>query len=50
MQEDAYGIDHPVCYFSRKFNKHQLNYSTNRERDVSFIIGFAIFDSLCELN
>lgn len=28
VQEEANGIDHPVCYFSRKFNKHQLNYST----------------------
>ncbi len=28
LQEDEDGIDHPVCYFSRKFNKHQLNYST----------------------
>lgn len=28
LQEDQDGIDHPVCYFSRKFNKHQKNYST----------------------
>lgn len=27
LQEDAQGIDHPVAYFSRKFNKHQENYS-----------------------
>ena len=24
LQEDAEGVDHPVCYFSRKFNKHQI--------------------------
>ncbi|KAL7849531.1 hypothetical protein SRHO_G00211540 [Serrasalmus rhombeus] len=24
LQEDENGVDHPVCYFSRKFNKHQL--------------------------
>ncbi|TNN65860.1 hypothetical protein EYF80_023860 [Liparis tanakae] len=28
LQEDNQGIDHPVSYFSRKFNKHQLKYST----------------------
>lgn len=22
LQEDADGIDHPVCYFSCRFNKH----------------------------
>jgi phospholipid-translocating ATPase len=28
LQEDNDGIDHPVAYFSRKFNHHQRNYST----------------------
>ena len=27
MQEDGNGVDHPVSYFSKKFNKHQKNYS-----------------------
>ena len=27
LQEDNNGIDHPVCYFSKKFNKHQKNYN-----------------------
>ena len=27
LQEDSHGIDHPVCYFSRKFNKFQKNHS-----------------------
>ena len=27
MQEHS-GIDHPICYFSKKFLKHQKNYST----------------------
>ena len=22
LQEDDSGVDHPVCYFSKKFNKH----------------------------
>ena len=28
MQEDDMGIDHSVCYYSKKFNKRQKNYST----------------------
>jgi hypothetical protein len=28
LQEGQGGVDHPICYFSRKFNKHQRNYST----------------------
>ena len=27
LQEGSDGIDHPICYFSRKFNKNQRNYS-----------------------
>ena len=28
LQEDENGVNHPVCYFSHKFNKHQRVYST----------------------
>ncbi len=28
IQEDFNGIEQPISYYSRKFNKHQLNYST----------------------
>ena len=28
LQEDDKGVDPSVCYFSKKFNKHQKNYST----------------------
>ena len=28
LQESKDGVDHPICYFSRKFNKNQRNYST----------------------
>ena len=28
LQEGSDGIDHPICYFSGKFNKNQRNYST----------------------
>ena len=28
LQGDDNGVDHPVFYFSKKFNKHQKDYST----------------------
>lgn len=27
-QEDERSLDHPVSYFSRKCNQHQMNHST----------------------
>ncbi len=30
IQEDSREIEHPVCFFSRKFNKNQLNYSIEK--------------------
>jgi hypothetical protein len=44
VQEDAYGIDHPVCYFSRKFNKHQLNYSTIEKETLALLLALQYFD------
>ena len=37
MQEDDNGIDHQVCYFSKKFNKYKKNYSTV-EKECLFLI------------
>jgi hypothetical protein len=37
IQEDNNGIEHPVCYFSRKFNKQQKNYSTIKSVLLSFL-------------
>ena len=31
LQEDENGVDHPVCYYSKKLNKHQRNYSTREK-------------------
>ena len=31
LQEDENGFDHPVCYFSHKFNKYQKVYSTTEK-------------------
>ena len=34
LQEDEIGVDHPVCYFSKKFSKCQKNYSTIDKKSV----------------
>ncbi len=44
MQEDEDGIDHPVCYFSRKFNKHQLNYSTIEKEALALLMALQYFE------
>lgn len=44
IQEDTCGIDHPVCYFSRKFNKSQLNYSTIEKETLALLLALQYFD------
>ena len=44
MQEDGNGVDNPVSYFSKKFYKHQKNYSTNEKEFLSLILAFSIFE------
>lgn len=44
LQEDASGIDHPVCYFSRKFNKHQRNYSTIEKEALALLLALQYFE------
>ena len=38
LQEDDNGVDHPVCYYSKKFNKHQRNYSTIEKECLPLIL------------
>ena len=44
LQEDDNGVDHPVCYFSKPFNKHQKNYSTVEEECLSLILALQHFE------
>ena len=44
LQEDESGVDHPVCYFSKKFNKHQNNYSTVEKECLSRILALQHFE------
>ena len=44
LQEDNNGIDNPVCYFSKKFNKHQKNYFTIEKECLTFILAIQQFE------
>ena len=44
MQEDGNGVDHPVSYFSKKFNKHQKNYSIIEKECLSLIFALQHFE------
>ena len=44
MQEDGNGVDHPVSYFPKKFNKHQKNYSTIEKECLSLIFALQHFE------
>ena len=43
-QEDGNGVDHPVSYFSKKFNKHQKNYSTIEKECLSLSLALQHFE------
>ena len=44
LQEDDQGIDHPVSYLSRKFNKHQLKYSTIEKEALAMLFALQHFE------
>ena len=44
IQEDADGIDHPVCYFSRKFSKAQSRYSTIEQETLALLLALQQFE------
>ena len=44
LSEDDNGVDHPVSYFSKKFNKHQRNYSTIEKECLSLILALQHFE------
>ena len=43
MQEDDSGLEHPICYFSRKYNKHQCNYSTVEKEALALLLSLQHF-------
>jgi len=44
LQLDQAGVEHPVCYFSRKFNKHQRGYSTIEKEALALVLAIQHFD------
>jgi hypothetical protein len=44
QQEDDSKVEHPVCYFSRKLNKHQQNYSTIEKETLALILTLQQFE------
>lgn len=38
LQEGPDGVDHPVCYFSKKFKNHQLHYSTIEKEALALLL------------
>ena len=44
LQEDDNGVDHPICYFSKKFSKHQKNYSSVEKECLSLILALQHFE------
>lgn len=44
LQEDDSGTDHPICYFSKKFNSAQSNYSTIEQETLSLLLALQFFE------
>lgn len=37
-------LSNPICYFSRKFNRHQRNYSTIEKEALGLILALQFFE------
>lgn len=44
LQEDSDKVDHPIYYFSRKFNKHQNRYSTVEKETLALLWALQHFE------
>ena len=44
LQEDNDGVDHRVCYFSKKFSKVQRNYSTIEKECLALLLALQHFE------
>ena len=44
LQEGKDNVDHPVCYYSRKFNANQRNYSTIENECLAIILSLQHFE------
>ena len=44
LQDDDLGIDHPVCYYSKKFVEYQKHYSTIEKEALSLLLALQHFE------
>ena len=44
IQADDAGLEHPVCYMSKKLNKHQTKYSTIEKETLALVLSLQFFD------
>uniref|UniRef100_A0A8C1TD20 Gypsy retrotransposon integrase-like protein 1 n=1 Tax=Cyprinus carpio TaxID=7962 RepID=A0A8C1TD20_CYPCA len=44
LQQDDLGVDHPVCYYSKKFIKHQRNYSVIEKETLALLLALQFFE------
>lgn len=44
LQEDSKGFEHPVCYYSKKFNPCQAKYSTIEKEALSLVLALQHFE------
>lgn len=44
LQEDDAGVDHPVCYYSKKLNKHQRNYYVIEKETLVLLLALQFFE------
>lgn len=44
LEADDLGVDKPVCFFSKKFNKHQLSYSVIEKETLALILALQHFN------
>ncbi len=44
LQDDESGVEHPVGYFSKKFLKHQVNYSTIEKEALALVLALQHFE------
>ena len=44
LQSDDGDIEHPICYFSKKFSVHHNNYSTLEKECLALILAIQYFD------
>ena len=44
IQEDDNKIDHPICFYSKKFNASQCNYCTSEKELLALVLALQHFD------